>query len=547
MGSDRRWFWAVTLLVAVIALLFCWKFRYAVFAGDMGVKYLQAMTFQRGPLQLDYPGERFDPTGDAFPFEPPVIFLTPVGWMSVWLNPMVLFLVPLFDRLFSWAGYLMAPFLGGLLTISALTKLGKELHLPKPDLSGPLVWIATPLLFYSLVLWEHTLAVGCGLMGLASLLGAVRGRKPPFRAGLWLGVSSLFRPEAALAAGILCLSIWVVRWRRVEIRSFILWGVASVLPPILWGSLVSWLAVAPTTAQIAFPYLSPYSPWSGNEWGRHGTKMLQTLVEPYQDASFGDLAGASSILILMIVGFAIPRSIQNRIPIAAGLFLLLGAILVGVQLTAQKVFYSGILAACPAMAVVAFLPRRPQTRLLLWAWLVGLIVLTVIAPNNGGLQRGCRYLLLPCVLGVFLVISEMFRTRGATKAIMGLVLLLGVVVQAQGGWVLWYHKSSKETSLQEILSEQPDFVLTSVWYFPQEAGRIYPEVPILWGRTDPQIQQILVHTESLDPKPGHFIAVLPSQSSDRVEIDLPRWKGTRVGDFGSLPVFRFMRQEGEGP
>ncbi len=84
----------VPLVVALIALLFCWYFRYAVFAGDMGVKYLQAMTFQKGPLQLDYSGERFDPTGDAFPFEPPVVFHTPVGGLSVWLKPMVRLLVP---------------------------------------------------------------------------------------------------------------------------------------------------------------------------------------------------------------------------------------------------------------------------------------------------------------------------------------------------------------------------------------------------------------------------------------------------------------------
>ncbi len=438
----------------------------------------------------------------------------------------------------------MAPYLGGFLTWVALIRLGKELHLPKPANSASLVWIATPLLLYSLVLWEHTLAVGCGLMGLADLLHSLRKREIPFRAGLWLGAAALFRSEAALAGGILCLSVWYSRRRSFSFPSFITWGVAATFPPLLWGSLVSWLAVAPTTAQVGFPYLSPYSPWSGNEWGRHWTKILQTWVEPYQDASPAHLWAAGSLLILMLLGFFFPKPNPTWKRMGVIVILVVGALLVGVQLSTEKVFYAGILAACPALAAVGWIPKRPQTRGLIWTLLIVMILLSVIAPNNGGLQRGCRYLLLPCVLGAFLVLSEFFRMRGAARWAIGLVLSLGLLVQAQGIQVLWNHKSSKEKALANMLNEKPDFLLTSVWYFPQEAGRIYSEIPILWGRTDGQILQMIGHLETLQPTPQRFLAVLPSQSSDTKKIDLPRWTGERTLNFGSLPVFRIDRESG---
>ncbi|MCB9782216.1 MAG: hypothetical protein H6751_04555 [Candidatus Omnitrophica bacterium] len=534
-------FWGAALFVAVLALVFCWRFRYAVFAGDMGVKYLQALTFQSGPLELDYPAKKFDPLGQAFPFEPPVVFQSPKGWISVWLNPMVLFLVPLFDRVFGWAGYLMPPFLGGLLSVYGLRFLGRELHLPSPNVAAPLVWLLTPLLFYSLILWEHTLAVGCGLMAVASLLHSIRKREASHRAGFWLGAAALFRAEAALFAGLLCMAVWRSRKKHVTLKSMVVWGISTLSLPLLWGWLVSWMARVPTTAQVTFPYQSPFSPWSGHEWGAHLTKILQTLVEPFQDAPMGTLEWGSIVPLAILLGLFLSQPFQRFRGVGVSVLFIAGVALASLQLTTEKVFFAGILTACPALGVTPFLRRRPQTKTLIWAWALGLFLLAVIAPNNGGLQRGCRYLLLPCVFGVFLVLSEWLRMNRAWKWTVGVILLLGLAIQIQGVTVLWNHKESKEVALERMVESKPDFVLTSVWYFPQEAGRIYSKVPILWARTDPQVHAILMQTESIQPKPDFFLAVLPAASANEGNFHLPNWDANRNGEFGGLPIFEFHR------
>lgn len=531
---------AVALLVAAIALFFCERFRLAVFAGDMGVKYLQALTFQSGPLPLPYPAAEFDPSGEMFPFEPPVVFETAKGWVSIWLNPMVLFLIPLFDRLFGWAGYLAAPFLGGLLSIRALALVGRELRLPKPDLASSLVWICTPLLFYTLVLWEHTLAVGCGLMALGSLLHARRKGMIPTRSGFWLGAAALFRVEAALAAGFLCLAVWL-RKRENHLTHFLFWGGCAAAPPLLWGWGVSFLVEAPATAQIAFPYLSPFSPWAGNEWLPHFVKMLQMLVEPIQDIGLQGLLLSAAILAASALGFLLPeRSNGWRIGAMAALSIFGIAFLAASWATASP-FHAGILASCPAIAAVPLLRLPPRVRGLVWAWVLGIVLLVAIAPNNGGLQRGCRYLLLPCVLGAFWVASEWVRSRGGVRVALGAVLAVGLLVQAVGLQTLWTHKAAKEKGFEAILREDADFLITNVWYFPQEAGRVYGRLPILWTRTAADLATVMRTIETLRPGPDRFIAILPSEASDVAEVEIPHWHGERIEDFGRLPVLSFER------
>jgi hypothetical protein len=124
---------------------------------------------------------------------------------------------------------------------------------------------------------------------------------------------------------------------------------------------------------------------------------------------------------------------------------------------------------------------------------------------------------------------------------LGTVILLGFLVQAQGVVVLWRHKSSKDFALKQIVEERPDFVLTSVWYFPQEAGRIYSRIPILWARREQEVAEIILHTERMIPRPETFLTVLPAQSDDVEEIEIPHWKGKRFGHFGGLPIMRFVR------
>jgi hypothetical protein len=162
------------------------------------------------------------------------------------------------------------PVLGGLLTAVATYKLG---ILVQVKYSRLLLWatvFATPILFYSLELWDHTLAAAAAAWGVYSVArGVVSGRWQPVAWGsVAIGLGLGQRPEMYVFAIALAAGLFLVGWQRWNLwAAYVVGGVFATIP--IWLLQYRWtghplgMAFAPHFFGYGIPESYPVTAYSG--------------------------------------------------------------------------------------------------------------------------------------------------------------------------------------------------------------------------------------------------------------------------------------------
>ncbi len=142
----------------------------AVFSSDEGLKFIQLQNFTRKgwrDFTIDYPGRDLDPELSYVPINNPPPLIRDGKIFAVYPIFFPLLATPLYQHL-HYTGLYLIPLLSGLLTLALSAYLvrltGEDDHWPVLLLIG----LGTPLLFYSLLFWDHTL--GTMLSTLALIL-----------------------------------------------------------------------------------------------------------------------------------------------------------------------------------------------------------------------------------------------------------------------------------------------------------------------------------------------------------------------------------------
>ncbi len=260
--QSRRWpaLTAMGLLLSALAALLSCLILFKLppmtfYSGDCGTKLLQVQSLVmqgwKTPALL-YPGEAIDP-GHRFVETGALV----VRKGRVWGVHSATF-AALSSLPYSWFGY------KGLYVVPALSLLGAVLLLPllAKGICGPwqallamaLTAFCSPLLFYGVDFWEHTLAVFLVISALLLLLPAVESiRRPPhiMAGAALLAAAYTVRPETAafFLAAALGLAL-TIRPGRALARAlgFMALGGAAVLVPTAfvnqtlfgdpWGTLL---------------------------------------------------------------------------------------------------------------------------------------------------------------------------------------------------------------------------------------------------------------------------------------------------------------------
>jgi hypothetical protein len=321
---------------------------------------------------------------------------------------------------FGLRGVYILPAVGFLLALAgcAWTATGLD---PRRSLAliAAVAGFGTPLLFYSLELWEHTPAVGVAACATAMF---VRGRYVV--SGLCFGVAMLLRPEAIwFAAGVLGLSRLLPAPPSIR-------HVASAAAGVL-------AAVAPLTIYSLVHFGTPMTPHLGGNTG--------ALMDGWADAR------TSTFLQWFVPSNPFARRGAPPHDLwAAGLaaVVALGALLPGVARRGR-----GFLAAIAAAHVI-------------------LVVLT--APNDGGGQWGPRYLLFAYIPLVILAADVLGRVRPH-----GVALVVAVMLAVGGFWTqraayreLRGAKRTYGRVLNLVEREVPPggSVVTDLWWLDQVAA-----------------------------------------------------------------------------
>jgi hypothetical protein len=202
------------------------------FTGDGGVKYMQVAGLIDGHFtrfSLDWRASDWVKSiwtkYDAFPIQPPFVHETPAGLFIVYPVAFAL----LSSLTFLWLGgkgLVIWPLVGALGLCGALWRVWRGDRYVLFKVLG--VILCTPIVFYSMLYWEHAVALPFVAAGLL-MLPRARSSREFLLCGLILGCSLFFRSEA-IAFFPACLLMLL--WRK---KTFVVWFYAGmVLTAVLY-------------------------------------------------------------------------------------------------------------------------------------------------------------------------------------------------------------------------------------------------------------------------------------------------------------------------
>lgn len=151
---------------------------------------------------IDYPGRGIDPEFAFFPMQ--------AGWfkasedtvhLTYW-TPIFAFLSCPFYVLFGLPGLHVVPILSTALTLYTSYLLTKRLTKDLAPLAIPLIALASPLFIYSLLVWEHTLAIALAMLTVWLAVKQIETGRMYFLllALLSAGMATVLRPEISFFA-----------------------------------------------------------------------------------------------------------------------------------------------------------------------------------------------------------------------------------------------------------------------------------------------------------------------------------------------------------
>jgi hypothetical protein len=403
---------------------------------DTGAKVatLEAMD-RAGTTSPDvgYWAERWDPDGKVHPLYQ-TRHMEDGSWVAVTTLPMLEAALPLY-RLAGYRLALLIPMLGGLACAVSARAIARRLGDAGGWTAFWVVGLGSPVVVYSLDLWEHSLGMGATLGAIALLLGAVS-RRPPWWhavvAGVLLGAAATLRTEAIVyalvAVGATTIAV-LVRERRV-LRPVVL-GASAVT-----GFVASWLANRALELDVGGVSRTARATGAANSAAEHASgragdrvgEGLVTLLGVKGDLASSWCIGIGLVAVLLL---AVRAHRKGDLRLAGACFVL-AAVVYLVSAISDFAFIPGLIPAFP-LAIGAVLVRQHGDRALVLGVALGALPLVWAFQYLGGAgpQWGGRYILTSSVLlGTLALVSltgrHTFIRRGLVTLSVG-VNVLGVV------------------------------------------------------------------------------------------------------------------------
>lgn len=454
---------------------------------DEGGKFLQlrALGPEYGgpPARLPYggyecdPGYEFYPPGTVYPrFTHDGRFIT--GW-----SPLFPWLAGWCYRLAGPAGLYILPVLGTLLICWSAWRLA-----PPGDSVRvlALLWVtlASPILFYGVLFWEHNLAVGLALAGLVWFRA-----RPTVAVGLasllLVVVGVVLRPEVALLPAALPLT-WggarVVAWLKLHWKpaAFLLAAFA-----LLGWALVAWADGYSWVVKVRDLFFLANQEGAGLQVGLSLAVLRDLMVN--NPAEFGltlaptsELAMGVGLLLVLLSTWG--PSTRRLLFFAVGT-VLLASVTCGAALHPERYrALHALLLPAPWWVFALWLIRddtadpwiRGLPRLL--AWLAGLFWLASFLTGmwHGGPEWGSRYLLVFYPLAAVGAVAGWACAWPRYPQRFARVLLAGLLAFSTAASVLMMNRGLREirrtksdlAQFQAVIREAGTPVVTDLWWLP---------------------------------------------------------------------------------
>jgi hypothetical protein len=512
--NSRALFACAFLLVASVYVILVLVLlpTHVFYSGDAGIKFVQVQSLVRSRWRVAsivYPGRTIDPDVRFFPIpefsfvmEDEVYFHYPLTFAA---------LSSLFYAVLGQRGLHVLPLVSTLLT-ALLVYRWMRICAPRwAVVSVLLLGLATPMLFYSLVFWGHTVAVL--LTTIAVYLLGQGGAKSPWWwkvvAGALLGLACWIRSECYLFA-LAVIGAWAATFvlgpgRPKSTESPVRAGTAAQRPDWRPGLVaVVWLGLGLLFALLPLwlwqhalygNFLGVHLGWHVDAGGR-ATASWREIVRSVPQVAYTTLVqgypGRPPTVFLAVavdlgvVVLWVPRlRRQRRLVLLSGVLLLLAS-LPGLAF-ARDTELRGLLPVSPIVAF-SLLPlgrhqggaRGTLTTFLLVLTLGYVVGVCVAEQVDPGLQWGPR-MLLP--LFPLLVVSALRSLDTLVRAPADKVILyvfaalavMSLVIQGASVWLLYRNKQESLDLLQFTEALPVAHIATDVPWYPAEVTALYYE------------------------------------------------------------------------
>ena len=527
--------------IVYIALANLFLLPAAVWSPDEGAKLLQLknLRWQNHALNIEilYPGTELDPELKFALSDPKLDLLQVVDGKLIFQR---LPIFPLLEKpLFKLAGYpglyLLPALCGALIGVIALLMI-------LPDHRRALMWITiafgSPVLIYSVIFWEHTLAA---LSGLSAAWLAIRLSEAEHLSSIRMFFGWL------LVGMLLCLGIFL----RLEMLIFS----AALITACLvyskrrrWGPIVAacvvgltWLLYQPAHELIMSGQSLPRNAQYLNyplAYLRHAgwRSVVDILIGPFEDLAInpgwpGVLWTCASILAILTSLRWFRKPIWRVVHLAA---LSLSAVIALYFLITPDAYHSahGLLFTTPwallgvtrAREMWDTAGRRGKiivvTALLgLTGYIVAMVGFRASSPH-GGLEWGARLALVYYPLLALIAAWDINKKHGIEKAIILAMIFLGIGFQVRGLLTIRQDKLVNNSINQEILQAPEYYTISNMWWLALNTAPIYPAKAVQLA-TSPQ--EIASWVELADQQGIKHFALLVQDPAilDQVAAQLP--------------------------
>ena len=472
-----KWAHLLALTAVLLALAGVMGSSRTYFSSDVGLRYLQARELAANrwqTLAVTYPAQAFDPDLQFVPYYYAWSLLD--GRIYLNISPFFPLALSFFYALTGPDSVIIASVLGGVLAAAAVYVLARTAGLRRPLLALWLTVFATPLLFYSLELWDHSWAAAAAAWAVAAVaVGLRRGTwLPVFWGGVAAGVGLGQRPEMYIFAIALGAGLLALNWRRLP--ALAAGGLAGALPVWLlqwrWVGHPLGLAMAPHLLGYGRPENLPDSYSSVTIPPVLRVSRLLFWVNFHEPVTFAALLLTAAGIGLIVLTVRVPRW-RRPFGLWAGLASLAAAYSLLIWYAGPKPVH-GLISVTPLVALSLVIARGDDIYRLALITTLGFIgPMLALWPAFGGDQWGARYLLPAAPLLVFLAFSAWAaydeiltgKMKRAWNVTVICLLGLSVIMQMAGLRAQW-QKHQAQVALRDSVSSLPEVVLTNSFSLP---------------------------------------------------------------------------------
>jgi hypothetical protein len=504
---------AAAALAALGTLLACLAVIHALpgdayWAGDGASRALLAQRLldtRYTDIRLDHPARAFDPAGIAYPL-PDLALRSEDGFTSIFPVAYPALAAPALalggPAALRWPAALGSAACAALFALWLAPLLSFRAALT----AGLALGLATPLFFYGVVVWEHSLCVALALG--ASVLATRDDARRLMLGGLLLGLACWLREELVIFVATFALAV-ALTWRRPSAG---LAALAGSAPPLLalvaWNAAVYGTPLGPHTAALD-PAAALALP--GAQLPRRIAALISGYAQTEREATGLALASLAAIAFGALAawrGFT-RVALAGSAAVGLALWIIMAGRAQAVPALLGLVLYNGWLAqlpaACLAGAGAVALVRDDALRplrsgvfaglgFLLVASAVGLATQSVFGT---GLHVGPR-LLMPALpaLAALAVVALLRGPRTLAGGLAALLMLAGALASVQSIRLLAGQLRDVD-ALQRALRARPErVVLSGDAMLTQLLAGIWTEKPLLYAPTGELLERVMPQSES---------------------------------------------------